>query len=79
MLQMNINYRERVPNSTLIKINVNVSPEFILEVKTTSAETDENMLSAKQTSCMTKFHAYAKKKKKYLEKLKTKLTRLLRQ
>lgn len=44
---MNINYWERVPNSALIKINVNISPEFILDIKTTSAETDENHLSAK--------------------------------
>lgn len=60
---MNINYWERVPNSTLIKINVNISPEFILDIKTTSAETDENHLSAKQIACMSKFYPYAKKAK----------------
>lgn len=63
----------------MIKTNVNISPEFILEIKTISAETDENMLRSKQISGMSKFCPYGKReKKKKLEKLKTKPSRLLR-
>lgn len=63
MFQTNFDSGERVPKSTLIKTNVNISPEFILEIKTISAETDENMLRPKQISCMSKFCPCGKDKK----------------
>jgi len=67
MLQKNLNFWERVPKSALIKINVNISPELILEINTTSAEADENMLSSKHISCMSKICPYGKRKTKKTE------------
>lgn len=46
--------------SMLIKINIDISSEFILEMKTISAETDKNTLRPNQISGIGKFFPYSK-------------------
>lgn len=52
-----------LPKSMLIKINIDISSEFILEIQTISAKTDKNTLRPNQISGTGKFCPYSKEQK----------------
>lgn len=52
-----------LPKSMLIKINIDISSEFILEIQTISAKTDKNTLRPNQISGIGKFCPYSKEQK----------------